>query len=212
MLGNFNKVLVVAPHIDDGEFGCGGAISYMVSAGIEVHYAAFSSCEQSVQPGFPKDILLKEVREATKVLGISPDNLHLFEYNVRKFNFHRQEILDDLLNLRRSINPDVVLIPSIGDLHQDHATIAGEALRAFKFSSILSYELPWNNINFSTTAFVKLEEHHLANKVKALQCYTSQAHPSYADEEFIRALARTRGVQINSRYAEAFEVLRWLLN
>ena len=33
----------------------------------------------------------------------------------------------------------------------------------------------------------------------------------YANEEFIRSLARTRGVQINTHYAEAFQVIRWLI-
>ena len=51
-----NKVLVLAPHTDDGEFGCGGTISKLIYQGVEVHYVAFSACEQSVLPEFPSDI------------------------------------------------------------------------------------------------------------------------------------------------------------
>ena len=54
----FDKVLVLAPHTDDAEFGCGGTIAKLVSEGSEVHIAAFSACEQSVRPEFPKDILI----------------------------------------------------------------------------------------------------------------------------------------------------------
>jgi hypothetical protein len=48
-------------------------------------------------------------------------------------------------------------------------------------------------------------------KVEALKEYKSQAHRAYANEEFIKSLARVRGVQINTNYAEAFEILRWIL-
>jgi N-acetylglucosamine malate deacetylase 1 len=210
MTFDFKKVLVLAPHTDDGEFGCGGTIARLVSQGAEVHYAAFSACEQSVLPQFPSDILVTEVKAATKVLGIKPENLKLYKYDVRTFSYNRQLILDDILILKKDINPDLIFVPSLQDIHQDHATIALEAVRAFKFTSILSYELPWNNFNFATTCFVKLDEEFITAKVDALKKYESQAHRTYANEEFIRALARTRGVQINTRYAEVFEVIRWI--
>jgi len=206
----FKKVLVLAPHTDDGEFGCGGTIAHLISHGAIVYYAAFSACEQSVLPDFPKDILVTEVKAATKVLGIKSENLFLFKYDVRTFSYQRQSILDDILNLKNSLNPDLVFIPSLNDIHQDHATIANEAVRAFKFTTVLSYELPWNNFNFSTTCFVKLSELEISTKINALIEYKSQSHRPYANEEFIRALARTRGVQISSNYAEVFEVVRWI--
>tara|TARA_R110002073_G_scaffold322276_2_gene498837 strand:+ start:19576 stop:20214 length:639 start_codon:yes stop_codon:yes gene_type:complete len=207
----FNKikvVLVLAPHTDDGEFGCGGTIAKLIENGAEVHYVAFSACEQSVLPQFPSDILITEVKEATKVLGIKKENLHLLKYDVRTFNYKRQEILDDIIKFKKEIDPDLVFIPSLNDIHQDHATIANEAVRAFKFKNILSYEMPWNNFNFSTTNFFVLSEGHIQTKIDALREYKSQKHRPYANEEFIRSLARTRGVQIGEKYAEVFEVIR----
>ena len=210
MFKSFKKVLVLAPHTDDGEFGCGGTIAKLVANGIEVHYVAFSACEQSVLPQFPSDILITEVKAATQILGIKPENLTLLKYDVRTFNYHRQAILDDILKIKSTINPDLIFIPSINDIHQDHATIANEAVRAFKFTTILCYELPWNNFNFGTTCFVKLDKEFIDTKIEALKQYKSQQHRSYANGEFIRALARTRGVQINNHYAEVFEVIRWI--
>jgi LmbE family N-acetylglucosaminyl deacetylase len=173
--------------------------------------AAFSACEQSVLPQFPSDILITEVKAASKVLGIKEENLILFDYEVRTFNFHRQDILDDLIKLRIELEPELVLMPSVNDIHQDHHTIAVEGLRAFKFSSILAYEVPWNNFTFSTSSFVHLDEHLISKKVEALRQYKSQEHRTYANEEFIRSLARTRGVQIGTRYAETFDVVRWII-
>jgi LmbE family N-acetylglucosaminyl deacetylase len=211
MTNHFKKVLILAPHTDDGEFGCGGTINKLIAEGSEVYYAAFSACEQSVLPQFPKDILITEVKEATKILGIKEEHLFLFKYDVRTFNYHRQAILDDIIKLRTQIQPDLVFMPSLNDIHQDHATIANEAVRAFKFTTILCYELPWNNFNFTTTCFQHLSEENIQIKVKALHKYKSQAHRPYANEEFIKGLARTRGVQIGTQYAEVFEVVRWII-
>ena len=212
MLNKKKRILVLAPHTDDGEFGCGGTITKFINEGHEVYYAAFSACQQSVLPQFPSDILITEVKEATSILGIKPSNLILFDYDVRTFGYQRQDILDDLIKLRADIQPELIFMPTITDVHQDHHTIAEEGMRAFKFNSILSYELPWNNFSFSTSSFVHLSENDIQTKVNALQAYQSQAHRPYSDEDFIRSLARTRGVQIGTKYAEAFELVRWIID
>ena len=55
------KVLVLGPHTDDGEFGCGAAMAKFASEGREVNYVAFSACEESVPEGMPSDVLRKEI-------------------------------------------------------------------------------------------------------------------------------------------------------
>jgi len=59
---------------------------------------------------------------------------------------------------------------------------------------------------------VKLEQRHIDSKVAALQEYKSQSHRDYMKVDFITSLARARGVQIGAQYAEAFEVLRWVMD
>jgi LmbE family N-acetylglucosaminyl deacetylase len=205
------RVLVLAPHTDDGEFGCGGPIAKLIAQNAEVFYAAFSVCELSIPSHFPKNILETEVKNATRVLGIKSHNLKIFRYGVRNFEAFRQKILDDLIFLRNEIEPDLILMPSPHDIHQDHSTIAIEGIRAFKQVSILGYELPWNNLTFNTQSFMLLEEEHLNKKIEALKCYQSQSHRPYADENLIRSLAITRGTQIGVEFAEAFEVIRWII-
>jgi N-acetylglucosamine malate deacetylase 1 len=211
MFGSVSKVLVLAPHTDDGELGAGGTIAKLIEQGVVVYYAAFSTAEESVPAGLPKDILKTEVKAATKKLGIDPGNLFVYNYQVRKLNYVRQEILEDLIRLRQNINPDLVFIPSLNDIHQDHIIIAQEGVRAFKNKMLLGYELIWNNLTFNTQCFVKLEERHLHQKVQALKEYESQKNRDYMAEDFIYSLARTRGVQIGAPYAEAFEVIRLII-
>lgn len=202
------RVLILAPHTDDAEFGCGGTIAKLIEQGNEVYCVAFSACQQSVLKDFPPDILVTEVKKASSILGIKPENLFLFDFEVRTFNYRRQEILDEILKIKAITQPNFVFIPSINDVHQDHYTIAQEGLRAFKFCNIFCYELPWNNLSFNTTCFSVLEDRHIEKKINAMVEYKSQAHRSYAKPDFIRSLAVVRGVQINTTYAECFELLR----
>jgi LmbE family N-acetylglucosaminyl deacetylase len=206
-----NTILVLAPHTDDGEIGCGGAISRWVEEGHDVHYVAFSAARTSVREGFPEDVLEREVRKATRVLGIPQQNLVILDFPVRHFPEHRQEILDRTIDLREKLNPNLILVPSPNDMHQDHQVIALEGLRAFKRHTLLGYEEPWNNVVFETRCFVPLEERHVEKKIEALACYESQRHRGYLDAEFLRSLARTRGTQVEGGYAEAFEVPRWVM-
>ena len=207
-MNGINKILVLAPHTDDGEFGCGGSISRFVQEGKEIYYVAFSTAEESVPDPWPKDILKTEVKEATNRLGIQTDRLIIFNFKVRELSYHRQEVLEELVKIKNEVCPDLVFLPSSNDLHQDHSTVSIEGIRAFKNTTILGYEIPWNNIAFQAVAFIILSEENINTKINALDAYNSQKGRSYANEEFIRSLARTRGVQIGSRYAEAFEVIR----
>jgi LmbE family N-acetylglucosaminyl deacetylase len=105
----------------------------------------------------------------------------------------------------------MVLMPSLGDIHQDHETIAREGMRAFKRTTLLGYEIPWNCFAFRRDAYVALEPRHLDAKVTALGHYRSQQHRNYANEEYIRNLARTHGIESGRELAEVFEVYRWIL-
>ena len=87
---------------------------------------AFSTAQQSVPEGFPKDILKTEVKQATQTLGIEPENLIIYNYEVRKLGYARQEILEELIRLKKVSDFDLVFIPSLHDIHQDHTTIAQE--------------------------------------------------------------------------------------
>lgn len=205
----FQRILVLSPHTDDAELGCGGTIARMAEAGASVHVVAFSAAEASLAPHLPSDTLVREFHEAVPRLGVPAAHLRLHRYPVRCLDASRQEILEELVALRREIEPDCVLLPSRNDIHQDHQVIATEGLRAFKSTSILGYELPWNLRSFSPNAFVRLERRHVEAKWHALQAYASQialARP-YFNEDFLTGLARMRGVQGQMAFAEAFEVV-----
>jgi LmbE family N-acetylglucosaminyl deacetylase len=210
LMNTMRRVLVLAPHTDDAELGCGGTIARLLTDGADVFVAAFSTAEESLPPGAKPNRLRDEFLAAMQTLGIPHDNALVFEYPVRRLSYYRQELLEELVKLRKQIDPNMVFLPSSSDLHQDHQVLNAEGLRCFKDMTVWGYELPWNNIGFPAQAFVTLEPCDLQAKWEALQAYKSQFELGrpYFSREFIEGLARVRGVQVKSPYAEAFEVMR----
>jgi len=193
------NVLVICPHTDD-ELGCCGLLLKLIAQGSYINYRAISTCDS--------DILVSECRSATTILGLTDIRLHTLP--VHRFPENRQKILELFLSLNKS-GYDLVIIPSSYDTNQDHATVYQEAFRAFKHTSVIGYEQPQNMMEFRNPMFVKITEEQLNTKIRAIKEYKSQAYRPYMAEDYIRGLARVRGVQCNSMYAESYEVIRWII-
>jgi len=134
-------------------------------------------------------------------------------FKIREFGYHRQEILEELVQLRKTFQPDWVFCPASTDYHQDHQVVNSEVIRAFKNdATILGYELPWNNINFHSNLLVRLKKTDIAAKWRMLQDFPNQFHRIYFKEDYIYSLAKVRGIQCHAPYAESFEVIRWLIS
>ena len=205
---DFKTVLALSPHTDDVELGAGGTLARWIEEGKEVFYVAFSIAEKSVPEGFPQNILEKECRQATKSLGLKGNDISIYKFPVRDFPQFRQEILEIMVSLRDKLEPDLVLVPSLRDIHQDHRIIAEEGRRVFKHINLLAYELPWNLFSFEASCLIALQRRHVDKKVEAIKCYQSQKHRNYTGEEFLSGWVRSRGIQIHTEYAEAFDVMR----
>ncbi len=206
------RVLVISAHADDAEAALGGTIVRHLADGDEVRYLALSICEDSVPPAFPRDILATECAASTALLGIPPARVTIRRLPVRRFPEHRQEILDEFIGVRKEFDPEIVFSPSTADVHQDHATVSAEVIRAFRRSaSIYGYDFPWNVLyTAQLNLFYELTEAQLRRKIDALQRYKSQLSKenNCLTEEYVRSLAIERGNRVGVRYAEAFEVVR----
>ena len=193
------KALVLSPHTDDAELGCGGTIAKLTEEGWNVHVIYFSA----VAERYPN--LVEEAANSGKILGITHEVL---DFHTRFFPRDRQEILQALYDHSRSISYDLVFTPTTTDIHQDHGVVTAEAKRAFRNCTLLGYELPWNNLSVSLNCFIPLEERHIKKKILALDCYNSQKHNPYFNEKFFRSVVKMRGIQLSSPFAEGFETIK----
>ena len=204
------KYLFIGAHPDDIEFGAGATMAKAIQNNISCEAVVFSNCKETLANEIlSPDTLLIESRKAMSDLGLVPEKIQFFDFPVRSFPKYRQEILQKLIDLSRSTEFSRVFVPSTFDIHQDHQVVSTEALRSFKFTSLLGYELPWNNIHGSLRFCNVLNESHVTKKKEAISRFDSQAHRFYSDQASIEASLRFRGLEFGVKFAEAFELIRW---
>lgn len=200
------NVLALSPHTDDAEIAAGGTLNRFVEEGHPVSLVAFST-------GNGKTGALKsEFDAAMGALGI--EHHGLFDFPTHHFPEHRQEILDRLGKLIESLGPRLLLIPCTADRHQDHGVITAEAIRAARYApvSILGYATSCSHmLPVGLCCYVKLEQRHLDAKLSAIGAYQTQHGKPYTRGDYIRAMARVYGAPIGTKFAEAFEVIRWVI-
>jgi LmbE family N-acetylglucosaminyl deacetylase len=120
------------------------------------------------------------------------------------------DALKDHLGAQAAQPWDLVLCPHADDAHQDHALIGRLAPTAFRNHLILRYEIPkWDGDlgSLRPNLYVPLSPERMQRKWAVLdEHYSSQRSRDWWDYETVSALARLRGVECRSAYAEAFRV------
>ena len=209
MIDSFRKVLFVGAHPDD-ETACSGLLSLLSANGACIDFLTFSDCRDQIPEGFTIDDLHDEWREALGLFNVGRRTL-LVDIPNQHFPDHRQAILQEMVD-RRDAGYDLVLLPASSDCHQDHSVVREEGIRAFKHTTILGYEHPQNSVRaVPMQCYVVLDEDDMEQKLAHAATYRTQAHRTYMQTDFIEAVARMRGVQAGAQYAEALEVVRWVM-
>jgi LmbE family N-acetylglucosaminyl deacetylase len=204
------KVIALGAHPDDIEFGCGGFIMKLKAKQAEVWYVAMTRCNDQFDDD-EKDTLLGEQKAAAEILGI--DHTTIYDFPNKELPENRREIMDTMNQLQAEIEPDLILIPHLGDPHQDHSTVGECAIRTFRSrETILQYEiLRHGSATFTPNLYVDITD-IIDKKIEAVKCYASQkVKRKFFDVESYRALARTRGFQSGCEYAEGLDVYRLYL-
>lgn len=196
-------MLFVGAHPDDIELGCGALIA-QISSHAEIICATLSDNQKN--PAHKK--LLDEQQRSMQVLGVAGEQVIVGEFETRKFQRDRQEILEYLYDLNRMHQPDVVFVHTDADIHQDHAVVTKEALRAFRGTTLLGFDVLRSSYGFFPHFLVEVSEQEVEAKVKALECYRTYAGKYYFDPAIIRSTLIRHGALAERPYAEGFDILR----
>jgi LmbE family N-acetylglucosaminyl deacetylase len=166
------KVLAISPHTDDIEVWASGLVIKHLKNGDEVRHICFSPSYESIPPEFDMDSTKTEFVKAQEKLGIK--NFYLFDFPVRRFSDHRQDILEHLVTESKLFKPDIVITSSDVGIHQDHQVIGTESIRAFFNCSIIQYTDRRSISESNPNMFVVIPEDDWKLKKDAIQCYKSQ--------------------------------------
>lgn len=201
-----NKViLAIAPHLDDIELGVGGTI-YKLGKENTVHYLGLS-----MPPLVERTSFMNEFWKSANHLGLSKERMILKDFDPRDLFKDRMDILQLFYDTYQALKPDIVFVPNSNDIHQSHQVVYQEARRAFKFATILGYELPWNSLSFNMDVFIELTAKEVRVKQESINCFESQKKRTFFSNDIITDLAKLRGKQIGKEYAECFELTRLIM-
>jgi len=197
------NVVVFSPHPDDAEVMMGGTIARYAQKGHKVSIILVTIPNQ-------KERRREESKKAATILGA---NLSLLDLNSYELVFNRSliEIFDQVI---KDSQPDIIYTSWIHDSHQDHITVSRASITAARKNncSLYMYDqgLPsgLNPYTFRTQAFVDISE-TMEIKVKGISAHESQVE-KYGQRwiQGITARAIYLGYRINTKYAEAFEVVK----
>ncbi len=93
-----------------------------------------------------------------QVLGVDRAHATLGSFETRRFPDCRQEILEYFIKIKKTVQPEIVFVHTTQDIHQDHATITQEALRAFRGITVLGYDVLRSRSGFFPHFLVEISE------------------------------------------------------
>jgi len=198
------SVLAIGAHPDDIEYGAGGSIAQHVAAGHNVTFLMMTLGEQGGASGTARK---KEAQNSAKVLGVRSVRFGGFKDTAVDVGIQSISVIAEVV---RAIQPFRMYIPFPRDPHQDHRNTALASISASRGAAqVLAYESPQGVSDFKPEYFVPIGD-AIGTKLKALKCFRSQRQKDYLKRSAIEGLARFRGFQVRTDYAEAFEIIRFV--
>nr|MDT0658346.1 PIG-L family deacetylase [Micromonospora sp. DSM 115978] len=197
-LAGVRSVALLGAHPDDIEIGAGGLllalgdvpdvrVHYVVLTGVPTRQAEARAAAQAFLPGARLSLALHDL----------PDGRIPARWAAAK------AIVEEAA---AAVDADLVVAPGPDDAHQDHRTLARLVPTAFRGAVLLQYEIPkWDGDLAGRNVYLPLTEERARRKVALLdRCFPSQRGRDWWDDEVFLGLARLRGMECRSRYAEAY--------
>jgi LmbE family N-acetylglucosaminyl deacetylase len=197
------KVLFLGAHPDDIELGCGALIAHIADQ-TEVMCVTLSDNQKNPQ----LNNLVEEHYRSMETLGIQRDHVILGPFETRRFPHARQEILEYLIQLNHSFHPEIIFVHTKADIHQDHGTLTEEALRAFRGTTVLGFDVIRSSYGFFPSFLVEVSEADVEKKVAALHQYKTYVEKYYFNDSVTRATLIRHGAMAERAFAEGFDILR----
>ena len=197
------KVCFIGAHPDDIELGCGALIA-RIAGKTDVRCVTFSNNQKN--PALSH--LIPEHYASMETLGVPRERVDLLDFETRRFQEHRQEILETMIGILRQDDPDIVFVHTKSDVHQDHGVLTQEALRAFRGRTVLGFDVIRSSYGFFPDFLVGVDETDVQKKLDALACYKTYAGKYYFSPEVTKATLIRNGAICERQYAEGFDILR----
>src|SRR3990167_154609 len=230
MNANKTDILVLVPHPDDAELGCGGTILSCLTKGKKVAIVDFTKGELSTRGNLKTRAV--ETKTATNILGVQfRENLNFSDGFFKKDETHCLEVI----RIIRKYQPEIIITSSHDDRHPDHVRASEMVKECFFLSGLFKIKTEsegkqqdlWKakalyffiQSHFIKPDFILDISPFMEKKLQSIKSYKSQFYnpdstepdtfissKSYLDS--VLAKARIFGQIIGVEYGEGFNTTR----
>ena len=192
------SIVIFVAHPDDIEIGMGGTLSQLKAQKPQVVVFADTV-------NYNGSDIRQEFYDSMTSMGIEA-TLHSFEAD---------NLGKDIAEIRRLMyiykDNDIFFSTSLRSTHQDHRLI-GQAVNDIMLEkTVLFFEDIRSGQDQRVNCYNRISSAQLIDKYRMIEKYKTQKHRHYMTDDAISTMAKFRGGQIKTGYAEAFEVNRFVM-
>jgi LmbE family N-acetylglucosaminyl deacetylase len=203
------EIVIYVAHVDDETIFAGGSIAKWTEQGHIVHIVYAGN--GIVVHGRPGHDYRKHAGVIAESYGVG--SYHFLNIPTMEFERYGQLELNKRF-LELGLNYDCLVTHNPDDVNTDHTIVFQSARVLSRYSSIrlLCMDSIGSVSDFSPTFFVDISD-FIDKKMEAMRVIETEIH-SYPHERSylaIKAKDMYRGSQINCKFAEAFEVKKWVI-
>jgi LmbE family N-acetylglucosaminyl deacetylase len=219
------NVIVISAHPDDETLGVGGTILKHIANGDNVYWLIVTNVFEN--QGFSKERVesrQEEIREVEKLLGIC--KTFLLNYPTMTLSSSSLiKMVPEISTVFSEVQPEIIYTLNRSDAHSDHRVIFDAVMactKSFRYpfiKQILMYECisetefapALAEKAFLPNYFVDIT-HLIDKKLDIMKIFESELgeHPFPRSLDNIKALAHFRGASVGVKYAEAFQLLKYI--
>jgi LmbE family N-acetylglucosaminyl deacetylase len=152
-----DSIVIFAPHPDDETFACGGIIAKRLTEGYEVKVVFLTDGRNALRDlgvfSQPTPLELKEIRRdeatrATKILGLSQDDLIFLDIEDGEIGKNEQVVSKQITEILNEKSPKEIYFPQEKEYNIDHRStnhLVRKAIKQLKYNPIKrQYLIAWS--------------------------------------------------------------------
>jgi LmbE family N-acetylglucosaminyl deacetylase len=232
---NNKKIMVVVAHPDDELLGLGGTMNKLIKEfNVTTHVVILgegitSRSDTRNLNKWNDDLFIhnENIKKAKEAIGYHSINT----YNLPDNRFDTIALLDLIKIIEKEKNnflPDIIFTHHCGDINIDHQKTFEAVITAcrplenefvktiicFETPSGTEWRVPSDPRHFLPNLFIPISLENLNSKIKGMESYEFEKRnfPHPRSPQALKIQAERWGVTIGKKYAEAFQIIRLILN
>ena len=228
------KILVIVAHPDDELLGLGASMHKLINEqncivrAVILGEGITSRSEKRDTEKWKKELVIhrKNIESAIKAIGYESFGIYDFPDN----RFDTVALLDIIKTIeieKENFCPDIIFTHHGGDLNIDHQRTFEAVMTSTrpmdneKVNTIITFETPsgteWIASSdprcFIPNLFIEVSEKNLEAKIKGMESYEfeKRKYPHPRSPKALKILAQQRGIIVGKFYAEAFQIIRFII-